>query len=63
MAARSVGSWICCRRLRVVNDLSAYPLPMLLDVGVLVTNNSDESPYFGGYLNVNYAAVSKSLSL
>ncbi|MCU1689953.1 MAG: Adenosine deaminase [Jatrophihabitantaceae bacterium] len=41
-------------RLRIVDDLAVYPLPMLLDAGVLVTLNSDDPPYFGGYLNANY---------
>ncbi|MCW2602650.1 MAG: Adenosine deaminase [Pseudonocardiales bacterium] len=50
-------------RLRIVDDLAAYPLPMLLDAGVLVTLNSDDPPYFGGYLNANYEAVGRSLAL
>jgi adenosine deaminase len=50
-------------RLRVVDDLTAYPLSMLLDAGVLVTLNSDDPPYFGGYINANYEAVGRSLEL
>jgi adenosine deaminase len=50
-------------RLKVVDDLSTYPLPMLLDAGVLVTINSDDPPYFGGRLNANYEAVGRSLGL
>ena len=46
-----------------MKGLAAYPLSMLLDARVLVTNKSDDPPYFGGYLNANYAAVSKSLLL
>jgi adenosine deaminase len=50
-------------RLNVVDDLSTYPLPMLLDAGVLVTVNSDDPPYFGGRLNANYEAVGRGLDL
>jgi adenosine deaminase len=50
-------------RLNVVDDLSTYPLPMLLDAGVVVTINSDDPPYFGGRLNANFEAVGRSLDL
>jgi adenosine deaminase len=50
-------------RLGVVDDLATYPLPVLLDAGVLVTLNSDDPPYFGGYLNANYETVGQSLAL
>jgi adenosine deaminase len=50
-------------RLRVVDDLASYPLPGLLDAGVLVTLNSDDPPYFGGWLTANYEAVARSLDL
>lgn len=50
-------------RLRVVENLANYPLLNLLDAGVLVTINSDDPPYFGGYLNANYEAVGQSLGL
>ncbi len=50
-------------RLRVVDDLAAHPLPRLLDAGVLVTVNSDDPAYFGGYVGDNYAAVRDALGL
>jgi hypothetical protein len=50
-------------RLQVVDDLTAYPLSLLLDAGVQVTLNSDDPPYFGGYINANYEAVGRSLEL
>jgi adenosine deaminase len=50
-------------RLNVVDDLATYPLPMLLDAGVVVTINSDDPPYFGGRFNANYEAVGRSLDL
>jgi adenosine deaminase len=50
-------------RLRVVDDLARHPLLMLLDAGVLVTINSDDPPYFGGWLNANYEAAARSRAL
>lgn len=50
-------------RLRVVDDLARHPLPALLEAGVLVTVNSDDPAYFGGYVGDNYAAVRDALSL
>jgi len=29
----------------------------MLEEGLLVTINSDDPPYFGGYLDANYAAI------
>ena len=50
-------------RLRVIDDLSHHPLRRLMDKGVLVTINSDDPAYFGGYVNENYRAVSRALGL
>ena len=50
-------------RLRVVDDLAHHPLRQLMDKGVLVTVNSDDPAYFGGYVNQNYVAVSAALGL
>ena len=50
-------------RLRVVDDLAHHPLRRLMDKGVLVTVNSDDPAYFGGYVNQNYVAVSAALGL
>ncbi|POM22468.1 Adenine deaminase [Actinomadura rubteroloni] len=44
-------------RLRCVPDLAAHPLPRMLDAGLLVTVNSDDPSYFGGYIEDNYAAL------
>jgi adenosine deaminase len=49
--------------LRVVDRLEDHPLRRLLEAGVLVTVNSDDPPYFGGYINENYAAVRDHLGL
>jgi adenosine deaminase len=44
-------------RLRCVDTLADHPLPAFLEAGVVVTVNSDDPAYFGGYANANYEAV------
>jgi adenosine deaminase len=50
-------------RLRVVDDLVNHPLRRMMDKGLIVTVNSDDPAYFGGYVNDNYLAVSDALLL
>jgi adenine deaminase len=50
-------------RLRVVEDLKAHPLRRMMEKDLVVTVNSDDPAYFGGYVNDNYRAVSDALSL
>ena len=50
-------------RLKGVRDLRVHPLADLLRRGVLVTVNSDDPAYFGGYLDDNIAAVREALGL
>jgi adenosine deaminase len=50
-------------RLRVVDDLARHPLRRMMDKGLVVTVNSDDPAYFGGYVNENYRAVSEALTL
>jgi adenine deaminase len=50
-------------RLRVVDDLAHHPLRRMLDKGLMVTVNSDDPAYFGGYVNQNYLAASSALGL
>jgi adenosine deaminase len=50
-------------RLRVVDDLAHHPLRRMMDKGLVVTVNSDDPAYFGGYVNQNYVAVSDALAL
>ncbi len=49
--------------LRTVDTLADHPLPSMLDEGLLVSVNSDDPPYFGGYVDANYAAVYRDLNL
>jgi adenosine deaminase len=51
------------QRLQVTPDLSAHPLKRLMDAGVLVTVNSDDPAYFGGYVADNYVAIAQALNL
>ena len=50
-------------RLRVFPDLGQHNLKRLLDRGLLVTVNSDDPAYFGGYVADNYAASAEALQL
>ena len=50
-------------RLRVFPEIGQHNLKRLLDRGLVVTINSDDPAYFGGYLNDNWRAVTKALSL
>ena len=50
-------------RLRVVDDLAHHPLRRMLDKGLMVTVNSDDPAYFGGYVNENYRASAQALGL
>ena len=51
------------QRLQVFPDLSDHNLIRLLDRGVLVTINSDDPAYFGGYVAANYLAIADALDL
>ena len=44
-------------KLCVFPDMGSHNLPQLLDAGLMVTVNSDDPAYFGGYLNENYSAL------
>ncbi|MFJ9553634.1 adenosine deaminase [Nocardiopsis sp. NPDC101807] len=50
-------------RLRAVPTLAQHPLPALVDAGLLVTVNSDDPSYFGGYVHDNYEALRTHLGL
>lgn len=50
-------------RLCVFDNMTAHPLKTMLDRGLVVTVNSDDPAYFGGYMNDNYAAVRQALGL
>ncbi|KCZ94574.1 adenosine deaminase [Hyphomonas johnsonii] len=49
--------------LCVIGDLKESPLKAQLEAGLLVTVNSDDPAYFGGYVNQNYQAIADALDL
>ena len=51
------------RSLQVCPDLTLHPLKQMLAAGLLVTVNSDDPSYFGGYVNENFLTVQESLAL
>jgi len=50
-------------KLRVFDRNADHNLRALLDAGLLVTVNSDDPAYFGGYLNENYLQMFDALPL
>jgi adenosine deaminase len=50
-------------RLKGIPSLAASPVKTALDAGLLVTVNSDDPSYFGGYIAENYKAVHEALGL
>jgi len=50
-------------KLRVFDQMRDHNLAALLDAGVLVTINSDDPAYFGGYITQNYLAAFAALPL
>jgi adenosine deaminase len=51
------------RALQSCPDLTLHPLKRMLAAGLLVTVNSDDPSYFGGYVNENFLAIQQALSL
>jgi adenosine deaminase len=50
-------------KLGVFATLDAHVLPRMLDAGLLVTVNSDDPAYFGGYVEDNFAALERELGV
>jgi adenosine deaminase len=49
--------------LKVFPRIEEHNLRRLLHAGLRVTMNSDDPPYFGGYVNANYTAAATGLGL
>lgn len=47
--------------LRVVDRVVDHPLPRMMEEGLLVSVNSDDPAYFGGYVGENYFALADDL--
>lgn len=50
-------------KLGVFDRMSRHNILSLLDQGMLVTVNSDDPAYFGGYMNENFIALSNDLNM
>jgi adenosine deaminase len=50
-------------RLRVFDDLADHPIRAMFERGLMVTINSDDPAYFGGYIGDNYVATAEALGL
>lgn len=50
-------------KLKVVDELKNHPLGKMIEKNLLVTINSDDPAYFGGYINENYSAIAEALDL
>ena len=50
-------------KLRVFNKAADHNLRQLLDAGLVVTVNSDDPAYFGGYVNDNFIQMFEALPL
>ncbi len=46
---------------KVVDRLEDHPIAVMVEVGLLVSVNSDDPAYFGGYVGDNYLALERSL--
>ncbi len=50
-------------KLRVVKDMKDHPLKIMIQKGLVVTVNSDDPAYFGGYINTNFIETAKAIDL
>ena len=50
-------------KLCVIDDMKQHNIVELLNEGLLVTVNSDDPTYFGGFLNDNFVALQESLNI
>ena len=65
VAARQIPLTVCPlsnTRLCVYAAMEDHPILSLLEHGLLVTVNSDDPAYFGGYVNSNFRAVTEALA-
>lgn len=66
LAAEQVPLTVCPLsnvKLRVFASMEQHDLRKLLDAGLMVTINSDDPAYFGGYVSDNYLAAQAALGL
>jgi len=49
--------------LCVIDDMKHHPAKKMLERGLLITLNSDDPAYFGGYMTDNFVATAEALNL
>lgn len=49
--------------LRVFDAITEHPLPRMMEAGLMVSVNSDDPAYFGGYIGDNYRALANGTVL
>lgn len=66
LAERGVPLTVCpmsnCM-LKVFPNMASHNIRRLHEAGLCITVNSDDPPYFGGYINANFAAIQGALDL
>jgi adenosine deaminase len=50
-------------RLGAVDRMEDHPLRAMIDAGLMVTVNSDDPAYFGGYIDDNYQLIRRDLAI
>ncbi|CAN5342463.1 adenosine deaminase [soil metagenome] len=63
LRARQIPMTVCplsTVRLAGVKTMADHPLPRMIEAGLLVTINSDDPSYFGGYVGDNYLAIQET---
>lgn len=50
-------------RLGATTNMAAHPLPQMLEQGLVVTINSDDPAYFGGYIGENFRQLRDTFAL
>ena len=50
-------------KLRVVDSIENHPIRRMMEADLLVTVNSDDPPYFGGYVAENLLAVQQAFAM
>ena len=50
-------------KLRVVESIENHPIRRMMEAELIVTVNSDDPPYFGGYVAENLLAVQQAFGM
>lgn len=50
-------------KLKIIQNLKDHPVKKMMEKGLIVTINSDDPAYFGGYIEENYRAIVQALHM